>query len=121
MAETIKRFSILAAILANGGITVRVPTMRATNPRRGFAVGATQRTFVMLPIATATESDVRRAMLSAAAAYGTRYAGAWIEGEWIHVDPTAIVRGKRDAIALGRANHQRAIRDFANATDIAIA
>jgi|LakMenE18May11ns_1017448.scaffolds.fasta_scaffold9943166_2 hypothetical protein len=121
MAESIKRISILAAILANGGITVRVPTMRATNPRRGYAVGATQQTFTMLPVATATESDVRRAMLTAAAAHGTRYAGAWIDGEWIHVDPTAIVRTKRDAIALGRENRQRAIRDFANAADIAIA
>lgn len=43
------------------------------------------------------------------------YAGAWKEGETLAtLDVTRIIADKDDAIAFGKANHQRAIFDLAN-------
>lgn len=102
---------ILGILAAIGGVTVRASGMRPVYPKRGYAVGATQRTAIMLPL-TATETELRLALLSCAADYGTRHAGAWIEGDTIHVDPTIIVASRREALGMAKRNRQKAIYGF---------
>jgi hypothetical protein len=43
-----------------------------------------------------------------------------VDGDTIHLDPTTIVRTKREAIALGRENRQLAIYGFAKRETITI-
>lgn len=106
-------------ILSNGGATIRARTMAPISPKRGYAVGATTETAIRLPI-TATETTIRQALFLIWYRFGTRDLGAWVEGETIHLDPTTIVRTKRDAIALGRENRQMAIYDLRRGETITI-
>ena len=103
--------SLLALITTLGGVTVRARGMRAVNPARGYAVGSTDRTAVLLPLDT-TERALRTALLECAVKYGTRHAGAWIEDGMIHVDPTTIISSRRAALSTAKANRQRAIYGF---------
>lgn len=106
-------------ILSNGGATIKSRTMEAVSLRRGYAVGATTETAIMLPI-TATEKTIREALFLIWYRFGTRHLGAWVEGETIHLDPTTIVRNKRDALNLGVENHQMAIYDLRRGETITI-
>ena len=111
--------SLLDRILRDGGATITARTLAPVSPKRGYAVGATTETAIRLPI-TATETDLHRALFLIWHRFGTRHLGAWVEGDTIHLDPTTIVRTKRDAIALGRENRQLAIYGFAKRETITI-
>ena len=106
-------------ILSNGGATIKSRTMAAVSLKRGYAVGATTETAIRLPI-TATEKTIREAMFLIWHRFGTRHLGAWVEGETIHLDPTTIVRKKRDALNLGRENRQLAVYDLRRGETITI-
>lgn len=106
-------------ILSNGGATIRSRTMVAVSPKRGYAVGATSETAIRLPI-TASETAIRQAMFLIWYRFGTRHLGAWVDGDTIHLDPTTIIRNKRDALRLGRENRQMAIYDLRKGETITI-
>jgi hypothetical protein len=111
--------SIRNRILTDGGITVKSRTMLPVSPKRGYAVGQTKDTAIILPD-TATDTDIHRAMFLVWLQYGTRHIGAWHDQGLIHVDPSTIVQSKRDAIALARENRQMAIYGFAKRDTIRI-
>ena len=108
-----------STILANGGATIAARTLTPITPKRGYAVGATTDTAIRLPI-TATDTDIAQALFLIWVQYGTRHLGAWVDGDTIHLDPTTIVRSKRDALALGRENRQMAIYNLATHQTITI-
>jgi hypothetical protein len=106
-------------ILRDGGATITARTLAPVSPKRGYAVGATTETAIRLPI-TATETTIRQALFLIWYRFGTRHLGAWVDGDTIHLDPTTIVRTKRDAIRLGRENRQLAIYGFSKRETITI-
>jgi hypothetical protein len=106
-------------ILSNGGATIKSRTMAAVSPKRGYAVGATKETAIRLPI-TASDKSLAEALFLIWYRFGTRHLGAWVEGDTIHLDPTTIVRNKRDALNLGRENRQIAIYDLRKGETITI-
>ena len=106
-------------ILSNGGATIKSRTMAAVSLKRGYAVGATTETAIRLPI-TATETDLASALFLIWHRFGTRHLGAWVDGDTIHLDPTTIVRNKRDALNLGQENRQIAIYDLRKSETITI-
>jgi hypothetical protein len=106
-------------ILRDGGATITARTLSPITPRRGYAVGATTETAIRLPI-TATETTIRQALFLIWYRFGTRHLGAWVDGDTIHLDPTTIVRTKRDALRLGSENRQMAIYGFAKRETITI-
>jgi hypothetical protein len=111
--------SIRNRIIADGGITIKSRTLAPVSPKRGYAVGSTTDTAIRLPL-TATDTDIHRAMFLVWARYGTRHIGAWVDGDTIHIDPSTIVRSKRDALTLGQENRQMAIYGFAKRETITI-
>ena len=106
-------------ILRDGGATIKSRTLNPITPKRGYAVGATTETAIRLPI-TATETTIRQALFLIWYRFGTRHLGAWVDGDTIHLDPTTIVRTKRDALRLGRENRQMAIYNLAKGQTITI-
>jgi len=106
-------------ILRDGGATIKSRTFTPITPKRGYAVGATTETAIRLPI-TATETTIRQALFLIWYRFGTRHLGAWVDGDTIHLDPTTIVRTKRDAMRLGRENRQIAIYNLAKGQTITI-
>lgn len=48
------------------------------------------------------------------------YVGAWIDGDSVYLDISAVLRNRRDAIVAGIAHSQRAIYDIADQRDIVL-
>ena len=111
--------SLLDRILRDGGATITARTLTPITPKRGYAVGATTDTAIRLPITT-TDTDLARALFLIWYRFGTRHLGAWVDGDTIHLDPTTIVRSKRDALRIGRENRQMAIYNLATHQTITI-
>lgn len=97
-------------VAENGGGTFDAATLAPFSPADGYAVGMAIGTVAYQPIA----AQLTDTMIRVAREWDASYVGAWIDDDGrAAIDPVIYVRDRDRAIALGRANRQRAIWDFA--------
>lgn len=102
-------------ILRNGGGTFSSADLLPVSPTSGFGVGLINGTAVKLVAADVSSTDITGTLRRVGQTYNSRFVGAWVDAEGtIHIDPSDIIKDLDEAIALGKANDQESIWDFAN-------
>jgi hypothetical protein len=110
---------IVRLTLERGGLTID-PKTGEVYDNGGYAVGG----FVpskTIPVGQNWHDTVREFVQENASVFNNghrMYLGTWIDGDTVWLDVSAIFEDKDEAIAVARANGEKAIWDFDNATEI---
>jgi hypothetical protein len=111
--------SLLATIRRNGGATLNAETLTDAGLSRGYAVGLTEGTAIVLP-SDADDTTLGVALRLIAGAYSCAFVGAWLAEDGVHLDPVTVADTLDDGVTIGLRNNQRAIYDLAKGETVTI-
>jgi hypothetical protein len=99
-------------IIAKGGVTINSKAMKVVSPKRGYAVGITNKTAVKVPVKKASAGNILKAFDQVQNKYTPKNMGAWVQRGQIHIDPTRIVKSYGKAQRIGRKMNQDSVYSF---------